>query len=124
MTGRRHKSPKRRRGLFTLEAMVGLAMLAVIAGALAVAAVRQERTARALAESRAAMRLAERALIDLQAAREPVASEDSMTVGIAPAGAGGENVAGYRWVQVTVTYGPKHQNVVAVGLVPLAKESK
>jgi Tfp pilus assembly protein PilX len=105
----------RRRAFFVADAMMGLAFLALLATVLAVTATRQQRAARVLADQREAVRIAETALLDLQAHQSATAAGSDVTVRVAPA-AGGANVPGRKWVEMIVTV--RGQTRSLVGLVP------
>jgi hypothetical protein len=95
--------------------MMGLAFLALLATVLAVTATRQQRAARVLADQREAVRIAETALLDLQAHQPAAAAVSDVTVRVAPA-SGGAKVPGTKWVEMIVTV--RGQTRSLVGLVP------
>jgi hypothetical protein len=102
----------RRRGFFISDAILGLAILVMIATALAIAAGRQNTAARKLANSRSAARMAERALVAMQS-RTPVEASPSVKVERL---ADASPAKGYTWVQVTATV--EGRRALLIGLAP------
>ncbi|MFI5377858.1 MAG: hypothetical protein ACHRHE_01010 [Tepidisphaerales bacterium] len=64
---------RHRRGIFDVDAIVGLIIIAALATAIAVALTQYQRAARRLSDTRAAERLCERTLADLSAGAKPAA---------------------------------------------------
>ena len=104
-----------RKGFFLLDALMGLALLGVIALVLALALSREGRAAQTLAASRRATRSAEAALIELQAGRQPAKPESGEKLEIRPT-TGAAAPPGYRWIQVDATSDGQH--AALIGLAP------
>jgi len=107
---------KRRSGFLLADAVVGLALLGIIAGMLAVALNRQQLALRRLADSRAACRLAENTLANLRSGRaapHPAADTDTVRwrrIDLP------RPPAGMVWVQVDATVNGRQNSLI--GLVP------
>lgn len=98
------------RGFFTTEAIIGMALLTIIGGALAVAITGQQRVDRRLADQHQALAAAEAALLSLQSHQPiPAGPEISVTVTDLPCTSG-------HWVRVTATLHKASADLV--GLVP------
>lgn len=108
---------RKRTGFLVLDAIGGLLVVGVLASLLMVAMSRQNRAGQQLAESREVIRLAERTLMEMQAARGiPAAGADQgVRVRRLP---GGQEVAGWVWVEVQ-TESSGHRAALT-GLVPQA----
>lgn len=100
------------RGMFTMEAALGLLLLAVMATSLAVVSVRHSKVSARLAANRAAVRLAEQALTDMQMSRAPAGP---ITVKPVQPETGTGKMA---WVEVTAEQ--DGQRVSLIGLAPQA----
>lgn len=107
-----------RRGIMLLDALIGLAVVAVLIIVLSIAMTRQQRAGSALAEHRRAIRAAEAAmtrmqageqfppeLFDAQLSQQPIASN------AAP--------AGYHWIRIEAKV--NRQQSTLIGLVPATK---
>ena len=107
----------RSRGLITPDAVMGLAILAILAGALVVALNRRQIAGDRLSDVRGAAWAAEDALVQMQAGGKPVAPEGAEVV-VEPLGGGDAETAprGYAWVRVR---GQRNGRSAALtGLVP------
>jgi hypothetical protein len=109
-----------RRGFLFADAMVGLAIVAMLATLLAVAVNRQQRARERLADSRAAERLAEYVLLSLQHGQPIPPAPADTTIDIHPA-TGGIAPAGFAWkiVQTHV----HSQAAELIGLTPTREQS-
>src|SRR2546423_1357088 len=105
----------RRRGLFAMDAMVGLALVVMLSMLLAVAATRRDRAQRKLADSRAAVRMAEQVLISLQSGQAGPTASPTDAISILPVQSGVLN-GELRWVEVRVTH--NGQTASLIGAVP------
>ena len=103
---------RQRRGIFILDATIGLVIIAALATALAVALTQYRRADRQLSDTRAAARLCERALADLSTGLKP-AADARMHWKLLPMK---DAPAGYAWVEVAAT--SETGRVSLVGLVP------
>jgi hypothetical protein len=106
------RSPRHRHhrhGIFTIEAILGLALIVVIAAALGAVTDKQQRAAILAADRRSAMREAESALTLLQSG-QPLPSNVSLIRLDAPA------PPGWIWVQVTTKSGSRPASLT--GLIP------
>jgi type II secretory pathway pseudopilin PulG len=90
----------RGRGLITVDAVTGLVIIAVLAGALVLALNRRQMAGDRLSDARGAAWAAESALVQMQAGGRPVAPDGSEVV--VEALGGGDEAAprGYVWVRV------------------------
>jgi hypothetical protein len=105
----------RHRGIFMLDALLGLFLIVAIAAALGAVTSSQRRAAIIAANDRAAVRQAEATLILLQC-RQPVQSDGKILRLDTPA------PAGWEWVQATGRCGSR--SAILVGLVPLNRGVK
>jgi type II secretory pathway pseudopilin PulG len=104
-------------GFFTIDALIGLFIIAALASALAVAMGRQRQSVTRFGDSRAAVHLAERALLNLQRGRPlpPVDDQTAISVKNLDTPGTGSQV----WVEVSATVRGRTQNLI--GLVPAAE---
>lgn len=102
---------RKRRGFFLEDAAVGLALVALLAGLLALALNRQNHAARKLADTRAALRLAEQTLLDLQTgqARPPDPRVQIRPLEPPP-------LPGQTWVEVAAE--SQGQRITLLGAIP------
>jgi len=110
----------RRRGFVWADAVVGLAVISTVTVALLATAGRQNWESNKLADSRAADRLAESALMELQAGRALPPTEDDARVEVRHVGGGAPQ--GWVWAQVTATVGGRSRSVF--GLAPAAPAAR
>lgn len=114
----------RRRAFIFADAVIGLTVIGIIAGLLAVAVNRQHAAMSRLANSRAASDLAQSAVSTLQQGRAfPGDPRIEVLVLAPPQEAGGEAISnvigGKRWVQVRATLNGHTEQLIA--LVPKEK---
>jgi hypothetical protein len=102
----------KRRGIMMTDAVLGLALLAMVAALLAVTVARHVQANERLAGSRAAMRYAERVAGDLQLGQAPPASEEHARWQVKPLDAPAPR--GQVWVEVRVTTRGREATLVAV----------
>jgi Na+-transporting NADH:ubiquinone oxidoreductase subunit NqrF len=103
----------RRRGMFLADAMFGFAITAVL-GLVLVAGITQARRSQVrLDEGAAATRIAQRALVELQAGRVVPKEFADAEVTVAPA-SGGATIAGQAWVTVNVKYHGRSASLVGL----------
>jgi hypothetical protein len=104
---------KRRRALVFADAVVGLALITVIAGLLAVAVNRHQAAMNQLANSRAASRLAQSALISLERGR-PLPNDPRLAMRVLPSPANGPPIEGTRWIEIRATVNGQTEQFVAL----------
>jgi type II secretory pathway pseudopilin PulG len=101
-----------RRGIFVMDAIVGLVIIGALATAIAVALTQYRRADRRLSDTRTAARLCERTLVDLSAGLKPAADGrvkwQALALKDAP--------AGYAWIEVSATADTGRASLL--GLVP------
>lgn len=90
---------RRRSGFLLADALMALAMVALLAAIMATAMGQQSRAARRLSDGRAAMRIAERVMLDLHTGGTAPSGADAK-VCVEPVAA--EAPAGLAWVRVSV----------------------
>jgi type II secretory pathway pseudopilin PulG len=105
----------RRRGYMLLDAVMGLAMVGILTTALVVAINRQHRAEQKLADSRAAVRLAERALAEMQASGKAPARDERTRIEVRLVD-GGVDGRDQVWVEVIAASGDS--TATLLGLVP------
>ena len=104
----------RQRGFLIPEAVLGLALIGVIAAALTIALSRESAAERHMADGRQAVRAAEAALTNLRAGIDVPATED-VKITVRPV-AGANDVGAWKWVEVTATV--RGQTRTLTGLAP------
>jgi uncharacterized membrane protein YdjX (TVP38/TMEM64 family) len=109
------KSTQNRRGFLFADAMVGLAIVAMLATLLAVAVNRQQVGRQRLADTRSAQRLAEFVLLSLQHGQPVPPAPDNAKIQIRPA-IGGVAPAGFAWTMVQTQV--HNQSASLIGLAP------
>ena len=112
---------RRRNGYFIADAVIGIAIVAVLAVSLMGVLGRRRQAAQNLSDFREATRAAEAALTDLQAGRPPRASASGSTIRVTPApvatgSAAAPAPAGRVWVEVEATV--SGQRATLTGLAP------
>jgi hypothetical protein len=109
------RKASRRRGLFTMDILVGLAIMAIAGTILTVLTARYMRASAQLSDTREAVDVAENVLLSLQAGHEAPASNarERIEVMSLPDGA---IVEGLQWVRVTASVGRHSRSLT--GLVP------
>jgi len=112
--GRRHPARTRRNGWALLDLVIGLSMLTLLAGFIAVAANHQAKARGRLAEQRAAVYLAESALLAVRSHDGPAKAE--LPQGAAVDVLDAKAPEGQVWVRVTARYGSAEASLI--GLVP------
>jgi type II secretory pathway pseudopilin PulG len=103
----------RRRAFFTIDALIGLLIVAVLAAALGVALARQRRALTRFEDARSAIHLAERTLIELQNRRTLTRGRAEVAVRNLDDTAAPD---GYAWIEITASVGGR--DAVILGLVP------
>ena len=106
-----------RLGFITPDAVMGLAILAVLAGALFVALNRRQRAGDRLSDTRGAAWAAEQALVQMQAGGKPAVG-DGNTVAVETIAGDESAPAGYAWVRVRGERNGRTSTLT--GLVPRA----
>ena len=102
-------------GFVMADVLTGIALLVVLSGAMIVAQSARSHAAQKFADTRAAVRLAERALIELQNGRPLPTDAPDAKLEVAPLAAEA-GVAGRKWIEVRATL--RSQKAVLCGLVP------
>jgi type II secretory pathway pseudopilin PulG len=112
------KSPRPRRAFLLADALVGLAIVTILANVLAVALHRQQMARQKLADTRSAQRLAEFVLLSLQHNQPipPTSFDTKIQIHPAP---GGVAPIGFAWTLVQTNV--HSQTATLIGLAP-AKE--
>ncbi len=105
---------RRRRGIFVMDAIVGLAIIAAVATAIAVALTQYRKAEQRLSDTRAAVRLCECVMAELSGGSVPVgngrATWKRLSTEQAP--------PGYAWIEVVAIHGDGRASVT--GLVPVS----
>jgi type II secretory pathway pseudopilin PulG len=107
-------SMRKHGGWFLIDALVAIGVIALLTTALATSMTKQRRAEDRLAASRESIRLAEQALVALQARQSAPVPPEGTTLDIAPADASAP--AGWRWVTVRVTR--EGRTITLTGLAP------
>ena len=105
---------RKRGGWFLIDALVAIGVIALLTAALATTMTKQRRAEDRLAASRESVRLAEQALVSLQARQPAPQPPEGTSLDIAPADAVAP--AGWRWVTVRVTRDGR--TITLTGLAP------
>jgi hypothetical protein len=100
---KRHTQRKPVRGFMAVDVVMALGLLGITVAILVSASTRTDRAVDRLSDDRNASRIAEEALIDLEAGL-PIPGDDQQTKISVEACQGGAKVSGRRWVRVVVTY--------------------
>jgi len=114
------KSPRARRAFLLADVIVGLSIVALLAGILAVAVNRQYVARQRLADSRSAERLAEYVLLSLQHNQPVPPAPADATIEIHRA-AGGIAPAGFAWTIVQTHV--NSESAKLIGLTPATERS-
>jgi len=102
------------RGFLMLDVVVGLAVVVALTIGLTVTLGEHHRALARLRDSASALRLAERALAELQSG-QPLSAPEQATVRVEPVSQAAE-APGWRWVRVSVTL--RRGGAELTGLVP------
>ena len=119
----RHGTRKPRTGYMAADAIMALAIAAILLTVLTVAVARQRRGSERLADSRAAVRLAEETITALQAGAAPPAAPPGTTVQVRPLTTPHElnPPPGSTWVEVTVTFNGRTSHLAGLVRADAAK---
>jgi type II secretory pathway pseudopilin PulG len=107
--------PVHYRGFLIPEAILGLALIGIVAGALTVALSRENAAERRMADGREAVRAAEATLTNLRAGIDAPSTNADVKVVVRPI-AGATDIGPWKWVEVTATV--RGQTRTLTGLAP------
>lgn len=111
-------SMRKRGGWFLIDALVAIGVIALLTTALATSMTKQRRAEDRLAASRESVRLAEQALVALQAKQSAPQPPEGTSLQVLPSDASAP--AGWRWVTVRVTRDGR--TITVTGLAPSGGE--
>jgi type II secretory pathway pseudopilin PulG len=109
------RKASRRRGLFTMDILIGLTLMAIAGTILTVLTARHMSASAQLSETREAVAVAENVLLSLQAGHEAPVSNAHERIEVTPL-PDGAIVEGLQWVRVVATVGGQSRSLT--GLVP------
>jgi type II secretory pathway pseudopilin PulG len=125
MWRRRRRCELDRSGYVAADAIMALAIVAILLTVLAVAVARQRRGSERLADSRAAVRLAEETITAMQTGATLPQAPDGMTVHVRPLQTehGLRVPGGCAWVDVQVSYNGRSSSLSGLVRADAAKEA-